>query len=254
MAEAITQQVEHFDPLDMNNYKLEKLPKMQKSGFEKILQRIGGPLAILAFVVIYFFADIPFINRIDTRKDTTELAEGAMKRYDDMYKKGEKKLAVQVDNSGKETKRDLTDAEKQQLTADTHNRFLRINYAMLAIFVAAIILWITEAIPNYLTSLIVIMMIVLTGVTSDKEAYAQLGHPVMWLNILSFILASMLVKTQVAKRFALWFVIKFGKSTNGIILSFIVINIVLSAFISATTAKAAILLRRQRGTPQQLWP
>ena len=67
MAEAITQQVEHFDPLDMNNYKLEKLPKMQKSGFEKILQRIGGPLAILAFVVIYFFADIPFINRIDTR-------------------------------------------------------------------------------------------------------------------------------------------------------------------------------------------
>ena len=242
MAEAITQQVEHYDPLDMNNYKLEKLPKMQKSGFEKILQRIGGPLAILAFVVIYFFADIPFINRIDTRKDTTELAEGAMKRYDDMYKKGEKKLAVQVDNSGKETKRDLTDAEKQQLTADTHNRFLRINYAMLAIFVAAIILWITEAIPNYLTSLIVIMMIVLTGVTSDKEAYAQLGHPVMWLNILSFILASMLVKTQVAKRFALWFVIKFGKSTNGIILSFIVINIVLSAFISATTAKAAILL------------
>ena len=52
----------------------------------------------------------------------------------------------------------------------------------------------------------------------------------------------MLVKTQVAKRFAIWFVLKFGKSASGIILSFIVINIVLSAFISATTAKAAILL------------
>ena len=64
----------------------------------------------------------------------------------------------------------------------------------------------------------------------------------MWLNILSFILASMLVKTQVAKRFAIWFVLKFGKSAGGIILSFIVINVVLSAFISATTAKAAILL------------
>lgn len=244
MAAEITTPVETevFDPLDMNNYKLEKLPKMQKSGFEKILQRIGGPLAILAFVFFYWFADISFINRIDTNKETTTLAEGAMKRYDDMLKKGEKKIAVVVDKSGKETKRELTDAEKQQLTADTHNKFLHINYAMLAIFVAAIILWITEAIPNYLTSLIVIMMIVLTGVTSDKEAYAQLGHPVMWLNILSFILASMLVKTQVAKRFALWFVIKFGKSTSGIILSFIVINVVLSAFISATTAKAAILL------------
>lgn len=81
-----------------------------------------------------------------------------------------------------------------------------------ATFIAAIILWITEAIPNYLTSLLVILTIVLTGVTSDKTAYAQLAHPVMWLNILSFILASMLVKTQVAKRFALWFVLKFGKN------------------------------------------
>lgn len=242
MAEAATKQEAHFDPLDMNNYKLEKLPKMQKSGFEKILQRIGGPLAILVFVLLYWCVDIPFINNIDTNKETTTLAEGAMKRYDEMYKKSEKKLAVMVDASGKETKHELSAAQQQKLTADTHKRFLNINYAMLAIFAAAIILWITEAIPNYLTSLIVILMIVLTGVTSDKEAYAQLGHPVMWLNILSFILASMLVKTQVAKRFAIWFVLKFGKSASGIILSFIVINLVLSAFISATTAKAAILL------------
>lgn len=56
----------NYDPLDMNNYKLEKLPKMQKSGFEKILQRIGSPLAILAFVFIYWFADISFINNLDT--------------------------------------------------------------------------------------------------------------------------------------------------------------------------------------------
>ena len=244
MAEQVTTsgKTTQFDPLDMNNYKLEKLPKMQKSGFEKILQRIGAPLAILAFVFIYWFADISFINNIDTNKETTALAEGAIKRYDEMYKKSEKKLAVVVDASGKETKHELTEKEQAKIKADTHNNFLRINYAMLAIFVAAIILWITEAIPNYLTSLIVILMIVLTGVTSDKEAYAQLGHPVMWLNILSFILASMLVKTQVAKRFAIWFVLKFGKSASGIILSFIVINVVLSAFISATTAKAAILL------------
>ncbi len=239
---AVATATKAFDPLDMNNYKLEKLPKMQKSGFEKILQRIGGPLAILAFVFFYWFADISFINNIDTNKETTTLAEGAVKRYDDMFKKAEKKMSVVVAPDGTETKHELSQGEQAQLKSETHNHFLRINYAMLAIFVAAIILWITEAIPNYLTSLILIMMIVLTGVTSDKEAYAQLGHPVMWLNILSFILASMLVKTQVAKRFAIWFVLKFGKSTNGIILSFIVINIVLSAFISATTAKAAILL------------
>jgi sodium-dependent dicarboxylate transporter 2/3/5 len=65
---------------------------------------------------------------------------------------------------------------------------------------------------------------------------------VMWLNIMSFVLASMLVKTGVAKRFALWFILRFGKNASRVFLSFIVINLVLSAFISATTAKAAILL------------
>jgi anion transporter len=64
----------------------------------------------------------------------------------------------------------------------------------------------------------------------------------MWLNIMSFVLASMLVATGVAKRFALWFILRFGKNAGTIFLSFIVINVVLSAFISATTAKAAILL------------
>ena len=165
----------------MNNYRIEKLPKMQKSTFEKWMAIAGGPLAILAFVLFNWVIDIDFL----------------------------------------------------QTQAET---------SMLAIFVAGLILWMTEAIPNYLTSLVIILAIVLTGVTTQKVAFAQLGHPVMWLNILSFVLASMLVKTRVAKRFALWFVLKFGKSARGIFFSFIVINIVLSAFISATTAKASILL------------
>ena len=176
-----TKMPEVFDPLDMNNYRIEKLPKMQKSTFEKWMSIAGGPLAILAFVLFNWVIDIDFLK---------------------------------------------TQAEA----------------SMLAIFVSGLILWMTEAIPNYLTSLVIILAIVLTGVTSQKVAFAQLGHPVMWLNILSFVLASMLVKTRVAKRFALWFVLKFGKSASGIFFSFIVINIVLSAFISATTAKASILL------------
>ena len=226
-----------FDPLDMNNYHIEKLPKVQKTGVERFLQRIGGPLAILAFVLIYWVANISFINRIDTNEKTTPLTESAMARYAQIEKAKTKQLTATMKGE-----KQLSDEQKVTLQQATHNEFIHINYAMLAIFVAAIILWITEAIPNYLTSLLVILGIVLCGVTTDKTAYAQLGHPVMWLNILSFILASMLVKTQVAKRFALWFVLKFGRNSGGIILSFVIINLVLSAFISATTAKAAILL------------
>lgn len=193
-----------FDVLDMNNYRVEKLPKMVKSRFERVMALLGAPLSILAFVAIYFWADISFLN--DIKPDM------------------------------------LTDTAAARLKELGADGFSRSNYAMLAVFVGAILLWITEAVPNYLTSLIVILAIVLTNITSSQVAYAQLGHPVMWLNILSFVLASMLVKTKVAKRFALWFVIRFGKNATWVIFSFIIINIVLSAFISATTAKATLLL------------
>ncbi len=193
-----------FDPLDMKNYRIEKLPKRSKSSFERWLSIIGGPLAILVFVLVYFVIPPGFLLKIDP----SQLSDFAHAAF---LKRG---------------------AEA----------FSQANIAMFAIFMLGVVLWMTEAIPNYLTSLIIIIALVLTGVLSEQEAYAQLGHKVMWLNIMSFVLASMLVKTGLAKRFALWFIIHFGKHASSVFLSFLFINIVLSAFISATTAKAAILL------------
>ncbi|MFO7617366.1 MAG: SLC13 family permease, partial [Bacteroidales bacterium] len=194
-----------FDPLDMKNYRIEKLPKRAKSRFERWMAILGIPLALLLFLLLAFVVKVPFLQDIDPEQ---LVSKAAKKAYADLGAEG----------------------------------FVRSNLMMLAIFVAALVLWITEAIPNYLTSLIIIIALVLTGVLPEKEAYAQLGHPVMWLNIMSFVLASMLVATGVAKRFALWFILRFGKRASSIFISFIIINLVLSAFISATTAKAAILL------------
>lgn len=194
-----------LDPLDMRQYRIEKLPKRKKSGFEKALMVVGPILALTSFVLLGFFVHLPFLQDIDP---AGLVSAEARKAFEKLGPEG----------------------------------FSRINELMFAIFIASIILWITEAIPNYLTSLIIIAGLVLTGVLGEKEAYAQLGHPVMWLNIMSFVLASMLVATGVAKRFALWFILKFGKNAGTIFISFLVINAVLSAFISATTAKAAILL------------
>ena len=86
-----------FDPLDMNNYKVEKLPKMQKSKFEVWMARLGGPLAIIAFVWICWFCHIGFIDNLDTGT----LAATAQKRLGVLGPEG----------------------------------FIRANYAMLAIFV-----------------------------------------------------------------------------------------------------------------------
>lgn len=194
-----------YDPLDMHNYRFEDLPVRARSSTEQWIARLGGGAALLVFVLFAVVIKLPFLQNIDP---STLVSDAAVREYE------------RIGGAA----------------------FSRANAYMLAIFLASLVLWMTNAIPNYLTSLMVIAGLVLTGVLSEQTAYAQLGHPVMWLNIMSFVLASMLVATGVAKRFALWFILRFGKNASGILLSFLAINLVLSAFISATTAKAAILL------------
>ncbi|HOT97050.1 MAG TPA: SLC13 family permease [bacterium] len=194
-----------FDPLDMRNYRMEQLPKREKGKFASRVAAAGPFLAVAAFLLFAFGFEIPFLQNIDAATLSSSSAKAAYA-----------KLGAAA--------------------------FTRSNEMMLAIFVVSFILWGTEALPNYLTGLIVLIALVLTGVLPEKEAYAQLGHPVMWLNIMSFVLASMLVTTGVAKRLALGFLLRFGKNANRVFLSFIFINLVLSAVISSTIAKAAILL------------
>ncbi|MCH8545092.1 MAG: anion permease [Alcanivorax sp.] len=200
----MSDQREGFDPLEMDHYRIDQLPRRARSHFELWFARLGIPLAVISFLIIGFVWTPPFLTHLDP-----DSVSGS--------------AAARLAEAG------LTD-------------FIRQNSLMLAVFTAAMILWTSAALPNYLVSLIVILGLVFTGVLSEREAYAQLGHPVMWLNIMSFVLASMLVKTGLAKRFALWLVLRFGHKASGIFLSFIVINTVMSAFVSATTAKAAILL------------
>jgi len=106
-----------YDPLDMANYRIEQLPKREKSGFERRMAQFGGPIAILTFLLLLLVVKIPFLDNIDP----TILGKRAAERYQELG-------AVE---------------------------FSRTNVAMLAIFASAIVLWITEAIPHYLTSLMV---------------------------------------------------------------------------------------------------
>ena len=110
----------------MHNYRIEKLPKRKKGNFEKWLTYIGPPLAIISFILFGFVLKLSFLQQIDP----VHLTEEAKKVFD--------KIGPEA--------------------------FSRNNAIMLGIFMAGIILWITESLPNYLTSLILIVTLVLTGV------------------------------------------------------------------------------------------
>lgn len=193
------------DPLDMRQYRVELLPERERGPFERRLATIGVPLAIALFVLFAFVIKLPFLQGI-----------------------GPADLS--------------SDEARKLLHAQGPELFGRNASYMLAIFLASMVLWATVALPNYLTGLILLITLVLTGVLPEQKAYAQLGHPVMWLNIMSFVLTSMLVATGLAKRMALWLILRFGHSASTVFFVFLVLNLILSAFVSATTAKTAMLL------------
>lgn len=207
-----------FDPLDLNNYKIEKLPTRKKSKFENGMAVVGGPLAIIVFVLFSFVLELPFLKNIspdqlsnsakteyNNSKSVVKL--NSINKFPDSLHEAYSNITGQLGNGNNGKKKEIDESslnktEKSVWLKMKGIAFSQKNAFMLAIFLAALVLWITEAIPAYLTSLILIVSLVLTNVLNETDAYHQLGHKVMWLNILSFVLASMLVKTRVAKRFA----------------------------------------------------
>ena len=178
-----------FDPLDMRNYSLEKLPEMKSGKLGDIIKIIGVPLAV--FLFLYF--ELRWCGRIEAFELQKKVPPGAC-------------------------------------------------YSALGIFFSSLVLWLTESIPNYLTSFLIILAAILTGAMKMRPAFAFMGEPVMILNIASFILASSLVATGIAKRLSLMIVLRLFKRIDMIFWAFILLNLFLGAFISATSAKTALLL------------
>lgn len=181
--------IQPFDPLDVSNYSLEKLPDIKGSVWMDRVKFIGLPLGI--FLFLYFY--LQWCGPIEV-------------------------------------------FESQSKVPAEH------CYAALGIFASSLILWLTEAIPNYLTSFLIIVTTIMTGIMNMRPTFAILGEPVMVLNIASFIMASALMVTGLAKRICLYLVLAMGKNVTYILACFIAINIILGAFVSATSAKTALLL------------
>ena len=114
--------------------------------------------------------------------------------------------------------------------------------AVIACFSLALIWWITEPIPTHLTSLTLMAMLVFCNGWGEEDVLKVLGYSVIWLNILAFILASMLVKTNLAKRVALMVIVRWGRTPGPLLLAFFALNVLLAAFIPATAARAAMML------------
>ena len=109
-----------FDPLDMRNYALEKLPEMKAGRLLEMFKVVGVPLAVLVF--LYFH--LKWCGPIEMFDLQTKIKPPEM------------------------------------------------MYSALGLFMATLVLWISEALPNYLTSLIAIVAAILIGVIKMRPAFA----------------------------------------------------------------------------------
>ncbi len=111
----------------------------------------------------------------------------------------------------------------------------------LAIFVSALIMWVTKPIPIYQTSIIAILLLPLIGtVENQKVAFGTLGFDIIWLMVAAFVLTSAMSETNLGKRVALTLVTKFGKNKIRTLAVFVIVNLLLAFFVSSTTARASL--------------
>jgi solute carrier family 13 (sodium-dependent dicarboxylate transporter), member 2/3/5 len=111
-----------------------------------------------------------------------------------------------------------------------------------AAFALALVWWVTEPIPPYLTSLVLMVLLVAFRGWDATHVMAVLGLDVIWLNVLAFILSAMLVKTRLAKRLALVLIERFGRRASWALGAFVLLQLALAPLIPATAARAALTL------------
>ena len=123
---------------------------------------------------------------------------------------------------------------------DLHPAKPQINL-MAAVAVIMAILWITEAIPLAVTSLIPLIYFPFAGLLSAEETASSYMNSIIFLFLGGFLIAIAMEEWSLHKRIALKIITIFGGTPNSIILGFMASGAFLSMWIS-NTATALMLL------------
>jgi sodium-dependent dicarboxylate transporter 2/3/5 len=110
----------------------------------------------------------------------------------------------------------------------------------IAIFVMALILWSTAAIPLSVTGILVIAALPLLGVMDEKTAYSLFGNSAVFFILGAFILAAAMMKTGLSMRLSLAVLDRFGRSPSTLA-GGVLLTSALMAFIMPEHAVAAIM-------------
>lgn len=110
----------------------------------------------------------------------------------------------------------------------------------LTLLVLVIILFVTEKLPLAVTSMIALMVLVLTGVLSPKDAFAGFVDSNLILFVAMFVIGGAFFETGMANKVG-GIVTRFAKTERQLIVSVMLVTGIMSGFLS-NTGTAAILI------------
>ena len=114
-----------------------------------------------------------------------------------------------------------------------------VEQRVIALFCFATMMWVTEAIPSWTTSVAII--VILLYLLSHKAIMAQFANPIIMLFIGGFILAIAATKSGLDVKLARVLLKPFGTKSENVLLGFLLVTGLFSMFLS-NTATAAMML------------
>ena len=113
--------------------------------------------------------------------------------------------------------------------------------ALLGLLGLVVVLWVTELLPLWVTSLLVPAVLAVTGTLGAQEALAPFFHPIIVLFLAGFLLAEAMQEAGLDRTLATRMVALAGRGPATLFGAFVVVAAVLSMFMSNTAAVAVLL-------------
>jgi len=108
----------------------------------------------------------------------------------------------------------------------------------IAVFVLCVILWVSNALPLMITSLLAIILFPLLNIMEPNKAFALFGNQAVFFILGAFILASGLMRSGLSTRLALWMIGRFGQSQRSLVGWIMLVAAFMSFWISAHAVAA----------------
>jgi sodium-dependent dicarboxylate transporter 2/3/5 len=112
---------------------------------------------------------------------------------------------------------------------------------ILALLGAVVVLWVSELVPLFVTSLAIPVVLAISGVGSASESLAPFFHPIIALFFGGFLMAEAMRRTRLDHFAAIGLVARFGRSPATLFASMLGLAAFLSMWMSNTAATAVLI-------------